>query len=181
LERLIRPDEDGPLTEQQRQAVLANITACAPSFEAFVYRWWLESTIVMKLHGFDNEPLTEEERRYLAHYQMSSRSEIRREYKERKRRGGVYTITNAQNGKYLIGHAAEIASVRNRFAFAVKTGSGVHPKLQKDWAAFGSQAFVLEVLEELDQKPGQSEVEFLDDLITLEQLWRAKLDPSRGY
>src|SRR5262245_23225459 len=44
LERLFRPDEDGPLTDQQRQAVLANTYACAPSFEAFVYRWWLEAT-----------------------------------------------------------------------------------------------------------------------------------------
>jgi hypothetical protein len=55
------------MTEQQRQAVLANTYACAPGFEAFVYRWWLESTIAMKLNGFDSEPLTEQERRYLAH------------------------------------------------------------------------------------------------------------------
>lgn len=57
------------MTDEQRRAVLANTNACAPSFEAFVYRWWLEATICMKLNGFDNEPLTEEERRYLAHYQ----------------------------------------------------------------------------------------------------------------
>ncbi len=67
LERLSRPDEDGPLTDEQRQAVVANIYACAPSFEVFVYRWWLEATIYMKLHWYDSTPLTEEERRYLAH------------------------------------------------------------------------------------------------------------------
>jgi hypothetical protein len=70
LERLVRPDGDGPLTDQQRQAVLANTYVCAPSFEAFVYRWWLEATIYMKLHGFDSEPLTDGERRYLAHYRQ---------------------------------------------------------------------------------------------------------------
>lgn len=75
LERLARPDEDGPLTEKQRQAVLANISTCAPSFEAFVYRWWLESTIAMKLNGFDGKPLTEEERLYLAHYQQGRRAQ----------------------------------------------------------------------------------------------------------
>jgi hypothetical protein len=112
---------------------------------------------------------------------MSSRSEIRKEYKERKRQGGVYIITNTQNGKYLIGHAADIASVRNRFAFAIATGSGVHPKLQRDWAALGAQAFALDVLEELEQKPEQSEAEFMDDLITFEQLWRAKPDASEEY
>lgn len=70
LERLVRPDWDGPLTDQQRRAVLANTYACAPSFETFVYRWWLEATIYMKLNGFDSAPLTEEEQHYLAHYQQ---------------------------------------------------------------------------------------------------------------
>jgi hypothetical protein len=67
LERLVRPDEDGPLTDEQRQVVLGHITACAPSFEAFVYRWWLEATMYMKLHEYNSEPLTEQESRYLAH------------------------------------------------------------------------------------------------------------------
>jgi hypothetical protein len=74
LERLTRPDEDGPLTDKQRRAVLANTYACAPSFEAFVYRRWLEATIYMKLNGFDSQPLTEDERRYLAHYQERRRA-----------------------------------------------------------------------------------------------------------
>lgn len=75
LEQLARPDEDGPLTDQQRQAVLASTYACAPSFEVFVYRWWLEATIYMKLNGFDNAPLTEVEHHYLAHYQQRHRAQ----------------------------------------------------------------------------------------------------------
>jgi hypothetical protein len=67
LERLVRLDEDGPLTDEQRRAVLANTFVCAPSFEAFIYQWWLEATIYMKLNEYDSAPLTEEERRYLAH------------------------------------------------------------------------------------------------------------------
>ena len=67
LERLVRPDEDGPLTDEQQATVLANTYACAPSFEAFIYRWWFEATIYMKLNEYDSAPLTEEERRYLAH------------------------------------------------------------------------------------------------------------------
>ncbi len=112
---------------------------------------------------------------------MSGRREQSKAYKERKRLGGVYTITNTQTGKYLIGHAADLASVRNRFEFAGATGSAVHPKLQKDWGELGARAFALEVLEELEQKPGQSVAEFLDDLETLERLWRAKLDASQAY
>ncbi len=68
LERLVRPDEDDPLTDEQRHAVLANTYVRAPSFEAFLYRWWLETTISMKLNGFNSKLLTEEEHQYLAHY-----------------------------------------------------------------------------------------------------------------
>ncbi len=38
----------------------------------------------------------------------------------------------------------------------------------------GAQAFTLEALEELEQKLEQSQAEFMDDLKTLEQLWRDK-------
>lgn len=103
------------------------------------------------------------------------------EYKDRKRCGGVYIITNTLSGKYLIGHAANLKSVQNHFQFAVTTGSTVHPKLQKDWEELGAQAFTLEVLEELEQKPEQSQAEFMDDLKTLEQLCRATLDASKAY
>ncbi len=112
---------------------------------------------------------------------MNRRREISKAYKERTLCGGVYTITNTRNGKYLIGHAADVASVRNRFRFAVTTGSTVDPRVRKDWEEFGAAAFTLAVLEELEKKPEQSQADFLDDLKTLEQLWRANLDASQEY
>ena len=112
---------------------------------------------------------------------MNRRKEIINEYKERKLYGGVYTITNTLSGKYLIGHTANLKSMQNRFQFAMTTGSTVHPKLQKDWEELGAQAFTLEVLEELEQRPDQSQAEFMDDLKTLEQLWRANLDALKEY
>lgn len=112
---------------------------------------------------------------------MNRRKEIINEYKERKSCGGVYIIINTLNGKYLIGHAANLKSIQNRFQFAVATGSTVHPKLRKDWEELGAKAFTLEVLEELEQKPEQSQAEFMDDLKTLEQLCRANLDTSKEY
>jgi hypothetical protein len=110
-----------------------------------------------------------------------NRREISKEYKERKLHGGVYTITNTVNGKYLIGHASDLASVRNRFQFAVTTGSTVDPRVRDDWAELGAKAFVLDVVGELDQRPGQSQAEFTADLETLEQLCRASLDASKEY
>lgn len=112
---------------------------------------------------------------------MNRRKEIINEYKERRLYGGVYTIANTLNGKYLLSHTANLQSVRNHFQFAVTTGSTVHPRMKKDWEELGAKAFTLEVLEELEQKPEQSQVEFIDDLKTLEQLWRANLDASKEY
>jgi hypothetical protein len=112
---------------------------------------------------------------------MSTRRDISREYKERRLHGGVYTITNTVNGKYLIGHAADLASMRNRFQFAVTTGSAVDPRLRADWVEMGAAAFRLDVLEEIEQQPEQSQADFLDDLQTLEQLLRARLDASKAY
>ena len=57
----------------------------------------------------------------------------------------------------------------------------MHHKLQKDWEELGAQAFTLEVLEELEQKPEQTQAAFMDDLETLEQLLRENLDASQEY
>ena len=112
---------------------------------------------------------------------MDKRRALRNEYKERRLRGGVYTVTNTVTGKYLLAHTADLASARNHFAFAVSTGSAVHPRLRDDWATYGGTAFTLDVLEELEQGPEQTRANFLNDLRLLEQLRHAELDPEREY
>ncbi len=112
---------------------------------------------------------------------MNTRKALGKAFKERKLVGGVYTITNTANGKYIVGHTANLASIKNRFQFAVTTGSAVDPKLRQDWAEYGGQAFRLDVLEELEQGPEQTQPQFMDDLKALEQLRRADLDPSLEY
>jgi hypothetical protein len=60
------PDD---VPEKKRTSIIAQTVVCAPSFEAFVYRFWLENNIWFKLNAGDGEgKLTDEERRYLAHY-----------------------------------------------------------------------------------------------------------------
>ncbi len=112
---------------------------------------------------------------------MNKRKEILNDYKERKAAGGVYIITNMLNGKYFIGHAANLKSVQNRFQFSVTTGSAINSKLQKDWKEVEPGTFTLEVLEELEQKPNQSDAEFMDELKTLEELCRGNLDAAKEY
>lgn len=112
---------------------------------------------------------------------MDSRKTLGKAFKERKLVGGVYAITNTANGKYIVGHTANLASIKNRFQFAVTTGATVDPRMRQDWAELGAQAFRLDVLEELEQGPEQTQAQFMDDLAALEQLRRADLDPSLEY
>jgi len=57
------PDEVGHITEAE---AVEQTWVCAPSFEAFLYRFWMENMIWFNLS--ERKPLTEEQRRYLAFY-----------------------------------------------------------------------------------------------------------------
>lgn len=57
------PDEVGHITEEE---AMEQTWVCAPSFEAFLYRFWMENVIWFNLS--EQKPLTEEQRRYLAFY-----------------------------------------------------------------------------------------------------------------
>jgi hypothetical protein len=112
---------------------------------------------------------------------MDRRKELVSQYKERRLCGGVYRITNERNGKHLLSHAVDIKAVQNRHRFLVTTGTCVYHKLRDDWQECGAEAFLFEVLEELEMKEGQSRDDFEGDLLALEQLWRERLDASKEY
>lgn len=63
------PTDDSQLTDQRRAAIVANTWVCAPTFEAFLYRFWLENTIWFALN--EGKPLTEAQQRYVAHYKST--------------------------------------------------------------------------------------------------------------
>lgn len=102
-------------------------------------------------------------------------------YKEKPAAGGVVAIVCTETGRRVIQCAPDLQGMKNRFCFAVQTGSCVLPKLQSDWNRLGAGAFVLEVLEELTQKPDQDARSFRRDLKTLEELWREKTPPEQLY
>lgn len=105
-----------------------------------------------------------------------NKKEIIKRYKERTVTGGVFKITNTQNGKYLLSSDIDLKSSRNRFDFSVSTGSCVHMKLQKDWDIFGAKSFIFEVLDELEKEPEQGIKAFTEDLKLLEEMWRNRLN-----
>ena len=59
--------EDLPAGEEAS----AKIFWCAPSFEQFAYRFWIENRLWSALNEVRDEPLTPELADYLAHYQGS--------------------------------------------------------------------------------------------------------------
>lgn len=65
---------NGTLSDEWKQAIANNTWICAPSFAEFVYRWWLENSIWFKLNETGGmEKLTNDERRYIAHYEGNAR------------------------------------------------------------------------------------------------------------
>lgn len=112
---------------------------------------------------------------------MDRRKQLTNEYKQGEVIGGIYRVTNTRNGMYLLDYATNIQSKQNSFNFMVSSGSCLDYRLNKDWTAFGGEAFIFEILEAFGKKKEQTQDEFIDDLRMLEQLWSEKLDSSTRY
>lgn len=115
--------------------------------------------------------------------EQARRKELRAQYKQSHPEAGVYRIVNSRNNKALLGSTPNSASIRNKLEFAKSTGSpGVlDHRLSKDIRQFGIDAFSLEILDILETRPEMTPAEILDDLSTLEDLWREQVDPELLY
>jgi glycosidase len=109
------------------------------------------------------------------------RKTLKEEYKQKKTIGGIYRVTNKQNGKCLLNYAPDIQAKQNSFDFMVASGSCFDPRIMQDWLAFGNDAFRFEVLETLEKKKDQTWEQFVADLGTLAQIWDEKLGPTNRY
>jgi hypothetical protein len=107
--------------------------------------------------------------------------EIVSEYKQRKTTGGVYKVTNTANGRYMLKAEVDLQSFQNRFNFNQRMKGCLHPKMRKDFDEFGSDVFVLEFLEEVEEKEGESTMGFRDRLKRLEEAWSEKFDQEKAY
>ncbi len=113
----------------------------------------------------------------------SRRKELLAEYKRTHPEAGVYRIVNRQNGRALLGASPNLASVRNKLAFAQSQNmpSALDHRLQQDIREFGIDAFSLEVLEVLETRPEMTPAQVREDLAALEALWREQLGPAFLY
>ena len=110
-----------------------------------------------------------------------TKKEIQAQYKEREVIGGVYAIRNTTKNKLLIEAAADLHGSRNRFEFAQKTGSCIHPKLQYDWAEQTADQFAFEVLDEMKKGDNQTSKQFSADIELMKQMWLEKLSGENLY
>lgn len=71
----------------------------------------------------------------------------------------IYQITNMVNGKYYIGSAESFARREWQHKYDLKKGTHKNPRLQAAWNKYGADAFVFEVLEEIQDGASQLQIE----------------------
>jgi len=115
--------------------------------------------------------------------EQARRKELKATYREASPDTGVYRIVNTGNGRSLVGHSTNLASISNRlqFAKATATSSALDQRLADDVRQFGFDAFDFEVLDRLEATPGMTRPEILQELLTMEGLWREKLGSASLY
>lgn len=111
------------------------------------------------------------------------RKELQAQYRQTRPEAGVYRLVNRENGKWFLSSARDLASVRNKLAFAqtTHTSGGFDYRLHPDFRAFGADAFALEILDVIEPTPETTDAELRRDLDTLEALWREKFDLALQY
>lgn len=112
-----------------------------------------------------------------------SRKSIVRELANAPMDAGVYRIVNEASGRSLLATTHDVASAKNRFAFAQATNSAsaLDQRLASDIAAHGVASFRLEVLETVRQRPEMTTEELRAEIAALESLWRERLTPAGLY
>ena len=118
--------------------------------------------------------------------QMTDR-ERRRQLRDQARStppdAGVIVVRHAATGRSAVVAVENLGGARNRFAFALETGtlSAVpDPHLAADARTHGTDGLSLDVLETVAVEPGADMAAVRRDLDTLAALWRERLGGDEG-
>lgn len=88
---------------------------------------------------------------------------------------GIYKITNTVNGKVYIGSAINIERRFKQHIYSLNKGAHYNPHLQSSWNKYGEDAFVFEVIIEVE------DVGYLYDIETKFIHEYRAFDRQRGY
>lgn len=105
------------------------------------------------------------------------RRELREQARQNPPEAGVYVIRHQVTGRAIVAATLNLAGARNRFDFAVSTGSfgALDGQLGGDIRAHGAGGLTFEVLEILTVEAGTPDDELRAELATLEALCREQL------
>ncbi|MFZ3130143.1 MAG: GIY-YIG nuclease family protein [Desulfosporosinus sp.] len=112
---------------------------------------------------------------------MDRKKELKQQYKEIKIESGVYQSRNTKNGKILIEGAPNLKTINGK-RFGLERGSHTNKLLQNELQEFGTEAFVIEVLEILET-PKEGFFDVKSAIKKLKEKWLNKLQPygEHGY
>jgi hypothetical protein len=94
------------------------------------------------------------------------------EYKQRKRRAGVFAVRCSATGHAWVGATPTLDTEKNRRWFMLRTGVERNAALLAEWRAHGEDAFTYEVLEELEDDVPEMLVS--DQLASKTRDWAAR-------
>ncbi len=109
---------------------------------------------------------------------MMSKKKLKQQYLETKTRAGVYLIRNQVTGRAFIAGSANAEGALSRCRFELRHGLHRHMALAQDWAEYGEDNFIFEVLDTVkpSDDPAFNAAQALDELVSL---WRQEI-PSTG-
>lgn len=113
---------------------------------------------------------------------MTSKKELKAQYKEMKFPMGVFQIRNITTGKIYVASSVNLDAIWNRHRAQLRFGAHPVGKLQEDWNKYGEDNFMYEVLSVLAQKDEDIH-DPKRELKELEQMYLEELQPygDKGY
>lgn len=110
---------------------------------------------------------------------MDRKKELKEKYKQMKPEMGVYVVRCNLNGKCYIGATKNLKGKINSTKFSLELGSHPNKELQKEMQSFGKDAFVIEILDTLEYDKDEIKTDYAEDLETLKEIWKEKINGSK--
>jgi hypothetical protein len=108
------------------------------------------------------------------------KKELREQYKLMKPKMGIFIVRADEAKKCYIQGTQDLRGVMN--GAMVRLENGFHPNrgLQKAWNELGSDAFSIEILENLEYDKVESKTDYSEDLDIMQMDWEEKMK-AQGF
>jgi group I intron endonuclease len=113
---------------------------------------------------------------------MNANKQLKEAYKLKKFKIGVFQIRNTINGKIFVGSSVNLDAIWNRIKAELKLAGHRNEKLQQEWALYGEENFLFEILYEIEQKDSDK-LDYNKEAKKLEAMFIEELQPfaDKGY